>query len=1059
MPYTKEQAKEEINKLIEKYSKVKRDGKEGDFSEPDVGSKFILPFFEALNWDTKNIDEVKEQRRTLIGPVDYSLNIERQPKIFFEIKKFTDSLDGYREVKGKRKSYAEQAIDYAWQARVDWAVLTNFKETRLYYSHVKKPEEGLVFKLKLDEYLSDKGFEKLWLLSKSSVEGGVLDTYEKRRTREDVSTEVVNDLYTARKALVGTLNKNNELTKEELRESVQRILDRLVVVRVAEDRGVIHAESLSKMVETWKETTIDMSVRTLMRDLKNLFRDFDSAYNSKLFEKHPCEDLKIDNEVLEEVINTLYKYNFDLIDADVLGSIYEDYIGHILEEKEKELDIVEDYRTRKEAGIYYTPTYVVDYIVRNTLGKLLKGKTPEEVSKIKVLDPACGSGSFLIKAFDIIKEHYDEYNKRIHENAKKGNSLEGFKDIISNVEKRILTENLYGVDLDEQAAEIASVNLMLKALKPKEKLPLILDENIKVGNSLISGTEDELKQYFGDGWEEKRPFNWEDEFPDIFVEGGFDVIIGNPPYIRVDNLKKEDKIYWKDSNRFDSNEGKYDIYYLFIESAYKWLKDGGMCGFIVPNKFCAASSAKKLRDIIFNFSSSCYIVSISNLDVFRDAANYPLLLIVTKGRNIEKIKISSAFSQEEFLNKNFVSYELDKENLNYLPSKIIPININQKQLDLVIKLLKRGEKLSQYLKISEGLRIPQKFETSNTDKFELVKQYQFDRYSPIKEGSYISESNLRKVISPKSERYVNSLKEKIVIAEDALRITSTIDDKHRIPQGGVYFGVLINDKVHIKYIISLLNSKLLSFVYNTLFGGMHMGGGYLRYRTEFLAQLPIKFVSKQEQRPFIELVDKMLSLSKQYNETLWIFQKILDNIKDPSTELRPFREYYEEGSDYGISLARTKKLMSGDLEGEVTAIEVIESDDFLLLKARYNDEKDFKPVIQICIEDSILRKFFYYATKTYLIERSRKKVWGRGKIVDIVLNAVEIPRFVPNKDKDKERINKLMSEFFANSPIEDRSLTQIEEEIWKTDNTIDQKVYELYGLGEEEIKIIEKAFA
>ena len=152
-------------------------------------------------------------------------------------------------------------------------------------------------------------------MSKEKIAQGVLETYKIRRTREDVGTEFVNDLFQMRTDLNSSINQQNSLSKEVIRESVQRILDRFVVIRVAEDRGVIHADSLSKLVQSWNETAINKNFRTLMKDLKNLFRDFDFSYNSKLFEKHPCEDLKIDNDYIEKSIQTLYDYNFDLIDA------------------------------------------------------------------------------------------------------------------------------------------------------------------------------------------------------------------------------------------------------------------------------------------------------------------------------------------------------------------------------------------------------------------------------------------------------------------------------------------------------------------------------------------------------------------------------------------------------------------------------------------------------------------------------------------------------------------------------------------------------------------------
>lgn len=526
--------KTKLQQLVQSYDKVVRSSKLKEFSEADVGSKFILPFLEMLGWDVRNIDEVKEQRRTLTGPADYSLNVNRKPKIVVEIKKFTESLDTKRTIRGKEESYPEQAIRYAWHLKVDWVVLSNFAETRVYYSHVIKPQKGLLFKFKHNEYI--RNFNRLWILSKEKVIAGILDTLEKRRTRTDIDKEVLGDLVLCRQILVDTITKNNsDLGMDEVRESVQKILDRILVIRVAEDRGIIGSDSLWKVLDSWKNRGL---ATPFMRSLKTLFRDFDDVYNSKLFEAHKCEDLILKNDILEKVIATLYKYNFDLISADVLGAIYEDYIGHILKEAEKGIDIVKDYQKRKKAGIYYTPIPVVDYIIRNSVGLFLKGIQPEEVSDIKILDPACGSGSFLIKAFDVLKECYDKYNRERLEKAKASGGLTGYTVLVTDIEKRILDDNLFGVDLDSQAAEITAVNLMLKGLKRDERLPLILGDNIKRGNSLISGEEKELRKYLGKRWKDEKPFQWQSEFSEVFDSGGFDVVVGNPPHGALYHVKK-----------------------------------------------------------------------------------------------------------------------------------------------------------------------------------------------------------------------------------------------------------------------------------------------------------------------------------------------------------------------------------------------------------------------------------------------------------------------------------------------------------------------------------------
>ena len=305
-----------------------------------------------------------------------------------------------------------------------------------------------------------------------------------------------------------------------MKDAVQRILDRLIITRWAEDNLVLEDPNiLERKYDDWKlSPSYNSIVDSLFAD-RALFDRFNEVHDGKIFERgHICEKVKMGDEILGAVVYQMNQMSFRKFDFDILGNTYETYLGHTLYLKDDgTLNLRPSQETRKESGIYYTPPYVVDYIVKNTLGELLKNKTPEEVENIKVLDPACGSGSFLIKAFDYFKEYYAKENERIRREKDEkireyikssGNQLkldvEALRcEELKGIERKILKNNIFGVDLDRQAAEIASVNLMLKALKPREKLPLILDENIRVGNSLITGSEEELEKYFVENWREK----------------------------------------------------------------------------------------------------------------------------------------------------------------------------------------------------------------------------------------------------------------------------------------------------------------------------------------------------------------------------------------------------------------------------------------------------------------------------------------------------------------------------------------------------------------------------
>ena len=421
--------------------------KKKTFTEADVGTKFVLPLLEKLGWDIHNIDEVREQHRTLTGLSDYELLINKRNKIVVEIKSFSESLDGFYSHKGKTETFPEQAIRYAWHLKLDWAVLTNFQEVRLYYTRVKNPSDGLIFKIRVDEFTTR--LDELLLISKEKVAVGELDAFELRREREPVDKEVLNDLNEIRRDLQKSIDENNNVPETNLREIVQVIMDRLLVIRVAEDRGLVGSDMLLKEMHSWQDRGLGSS---FMKRLKILFSEFEEEYDTNLFQDGLVDSLKIDNDVIIKTIEILYRYDFSLIDSDVLGSIYEDYITIALMETDQgDLQIVDDNEKRKKLGIYYTPRHLVEHVLEKTLGEKLKYcTTPDDVSKIKVLDPACGSGSFLIKAFDLILKWYREYNQQ-EEDKKKG-QLESTFNLVTNPEARILKDNLFGVDIDHQAA-------------------------------------------------------------------------------------------------------------------------------------------------------------------------------------------------------------------------------------------------------------------------------------------------------------------------------------------------------------------------------------------------------------------------------------------------------------------------------------------------------------------------------------------------------------------------------------------------------------------------------
>lgn len=839
---TKEQTKEKIQQLIKKYDSLNSQGKK--MNEENTKNQFIRPLFEALGWNFE--DDVLLEDKISHGRVDYNFQINGKTKFFLEAKPLKADIESYE--------YSKQATNYAWLKNINWAVLTDFEGIRIFYP-AERGQVKSCLRLDLKDYISS--FDDLWILSKESFQNNLIEEkavkWGAKPEKIKVGEQLAEDMNTWRKNLYEHFKTwNSKLADQELDEGVQRILDRFIFIRSCEDRG-LENDSLRSKYRIWEEQG---RKGNFLAYLKPIFKEYKDNYNSGLFDDHPVMDWEISSECFDEIIDGLYRsknfqeYDFSIIDADVLGSVYEQYLGNLLS-KSDDGDISK--KKRKSQGIYYTPTFIVDYIVQNTLCRVLQEKSPEEIANLKILDPACGSGSFLIKAFDYLyTQKIKKKNKPRFKNGKFALLKKAFKnrdgvEDLSLIQKiNILKNNIYGVDLDQQAVEIAQLNLLLKVLEKEKKLPKL--NNIRCGNSLI----DDPKIV------DDKAFEWNEEFTEVMQNGGFDIIIGNPPYVRVDDLGEKEKNLWK--KEFRVSTGKYDLYYLFLEKSLKLLKDGGFLGFIIPNKFCVADSAKTLRKMILDNSSIVSIVSVSEIDVFKDASNYPVLILIKKGEESREINISYAKNVDQLLNPS--GYTLFSRDINNLPGSVFPINTSNSSIEITKKILANNKRFEDVVKISEGLRLPVNKEEKINSDFMIVKQYQFDRYTTVDKGTFISEKNLIEVISPKSLRYSNIMGNKILIAEDALRITATIDWDKSVPQGGVYFAAS-SDKVNLKWLLALLNSKLLSFIYKTLFSGMHMGGGYLRYRSEFLKELPLPPNNGEDEQILIKLTDEMLNLNKE----------------------------------------------------------------------------------------------------------------------------------------------------------------------------------------------------
>jgi methylase of polypeptide subunit release factors len=603
-----EQAKKKVHNLVDDFRiNYQKHSKE---YEANTETKLIEPLFAALGWSTKDFDKrEKAHRGEKSGFADYAFKINDRIAFFLEVKKVGVPLE---------KEADKQVISYALSKRIPFAVSTNFEEMKIFCVEQEDALKNVfrVFK-KPEDYNSN--FHDLLFLSKESFENGntlnqAVDEGRLKK-RATIDKPLLEDLMHIRSVIASDIGKRYvgkyEINQRD--EIVQRIVDRLIFIRRCEDIGINPENMMLSDIAETSETRV-------YSKLKEVFNRYNEMYNSGLFAPNADNDadvITIDGEIIKNLINGLYEskdgnyiYNFDWIDADVLGQIYEQYLGKILAQtRGGKAKLTDGQVHKKEQGVYYTPTYIVDYIVKTAIEETLK-ENKGKISSIKILDLACGSGSFLIKAFDYMNAKLSEDKKT---NQKKLDSQGAY-----SIKTEILKKNLFGVDLDSKAVEITKLNLLLKAAENGRKLPEELDIHIRHGNSLIDKAE---VIGFNDA------FSWSGDFK----AGTFDIIVGNPPYIRIQTLDNKSVTFF--NSTYKSATRNYDIYALFVEKGLSLLKEGGILGFILPSKFFNADYGEGLRKLIGDGKSLYKIVDFKDFQVFDTATTYTCLLFFKKTAN------------------------------------------------------------------------------------------------------------------------------------------------------------------------------------------------------------------------------------------------------------------------------------------------------------------------------------------------------------------------------------------------------------------------------------------
>lgn len=675
----KEDAKRQLTGLIQKYSNEKKELRPSgsDYNESQLRSDYLDPLLKIFGWDVDNeqgdpqhLRQVKQEESiefdhegaTTQKQPDYTLRIAGNRRLFVEAKKPSVRIETDRGA-------AYQVRQYGWNAGLDISVLSNFHHLVLYDCRYQPEVSDSEHVARIREFEHTdyiKHFDELWdRLSYENVSsGGYKLADDDEPTGKQFDDFFLSQIETWRETLAADLyHQDPTLSEDELNFCSQRLINRIVFLRICEDREI---ETYERLREVDSHS-----------GLKELFEDADEMYNSGLFnfiEGELSLTIEATGDSLREVFEELYypnsPYNFSIVESGILGQIYDLFLGREVRVRNGDVSVKEKPEVVASGGVVPTPPFIARDIVAKTIAPLCKGKSPNEVTDLRICDACCGSGGFLLEAFEYLLNYHREWYiengaSRFPERITRGPG-DRYK-LTLREKKRILQNSIYGVDLDERAVEVTRFSLLLKVLENEsfstvngytkrynEKPLPSLKSNIVLGNSLIDSTYfREADDVFEDAdFEEILPFDWSDEFPDAFEKGGFDAVVGNPPYVRIQNLiehtPKEVEFYRRDNSPYRSAEqDNFDKYYLFFERALSLLNSKGRLGFIAPHKFLTIKAGKPLRCLI---SEGDHLRSITNFgveQVFPKRTTYTAIFSLTRSSN-ETFEVERVDDLEEW---------------------------------------------------------------------------------------------------------------------------------------------------------------------------------------------------------------------------------------------------------------------------------------------------------------------------------------------------------------------------------------------------------------------------
>ena len=1014
----------ERRKALDKWINNLENGVLDNSKEEEFQGEFLYDIFttvlRAVNksdgekeWNLERETKTKMDGQKADGVLGFfDVDGKKDVRAVIELKGAKVSLDVRQKRVGDTRTPVEQAFGYApkYGSSCKWVIVSNYKEIRL-YRQTEMNEYQIFF---LEDLKDDLEFKKfIYVLSFDSLVGTenkkaktmeLSEEYQKNQA--EIEKKFYNEYKTIRLHIFENMRKNNPTVNENIIiEKVQKLLDRFLFICFCEDKGLLPNEIFYKTLEKGKNFGEIFEVFKILCSWINLgnARKNIAHFNGGLFKSDDVLDgLYVDNEVFEEM-RKISDYNFDSeLNENILGHIFEQSVSDIEELKKfvsgEEFDNKKS--KRKKDGIFYTPKYITKYIVENSIKNWLDDKRKElgenelpelsekdfeikyaskksdkriysknlrkhidfwtkyreAVKNIKIVDPACGSGAFLITAFEYLLNYNNYLNDKIFD-------LTGTKDLFSDTTREILQNNIFGVDLNKESVEITKLSLWLKTAD-KNKTLASLENNIKCGNSLIDDAEiaGELA------------FDWEKEFPQVFENGGFDIVVGNPPYVFArDNFSEIEKNYY--IKNYVSSNYQINTYILFMEKSFKLLKNKGYTSMIVPNSWLMMYSGKGIREYILEKIKLLEIVNLSGHSF--ENVNVETVIYFgykEKGEFVTKVLLNKG---KEFIyshSKNSISFINEEEKLFKVFSDECSEEINK-------KIFKNSIALDEIVEIKAGLQAYEKGKGIPKQTEEDVKNrpydytYKFDeetykylegnnvvRYSINWSGKYLKYGD--NLAAPRSVELFNG--KKIIIREITgafpKNIISTYTEEFYLYNRS-NIGIIEKEskKIDLKYILVVLNSTLISYYFmkNTAKSVRKL---FPKIILNDLRKFPFKEISLKEQQLFIKKANEMLDLNKELQEISQKFQRML------------MREF-------GLEKISTK-----------------------------------------------LQNWY-------------------------LLNFDE---FIKQLSKVKVKLNLSQKADWENYFIAEKSKAEtLNNEITKTDKEIDGMVYELYGLNEEEIRIVE----